>query len=154
MALARWDPIHEMARLRNLMDRLSEEGFWRPFYGEGEVGVPVDVIDRGEEYRIEVALPGIRPEDVDVTVGGNTLTIRGQYKEPAEAKDYLLHERRAGSFARSLTLPATLDAEHANAQFADGVLTLTVPKASEARPRRIQVRHAEALAPEEQRKAA
>ena len=90
---------------------------------------------------VKTSLPGVKPEDVDVTISGDILTIKGEVKteEEVEQANYLRQERRYGSFQRSLQLPESLKADQAEARFDNGVLTLTIPRAEEARPRTIKV---------------
>lgn len=144
MVLARWDPFSEITSLRQAMDRLFEEAWVRPsrlFGLEGQY-VPLDVAEGEHEYTIRAALPGIKPEEVDISVVGNVLTIRGEHKEEQEEKQRTWHHReiRYGRFERSVTLPTEVQAERAEATFKDGILTLRLPKAEAARPKRIQVK--------------
>ncbi|HKC73644.1 MAG TPA: Hsp20/alpha crystallin family protein, partial [Chloroflexota bacterium] len=101
----------------------------------------LDVLEDPDGYVIHASLPGLRPEDVQLNLQGSTLSIRGQAPQTAEekGKTYLLRERQQVSYARSITLPSPVDAEHASAQFEHGVLTLTLPKAEAARPKTIKI---------------
>lgn len=143
MTLRRWEPFSELASLRQSMDRLMEEAF-RPFRAlvGPESLASMDVYQRPDAVVVKVSLPGVKPEDVHITVQGNTLTIRGEVKAEEEVKeeDYLLQERRYGSFSRTVTLPDGLAIDRAEATFENGVLTIVVPKAEEARPKSIQVK--------------
>ncbi len=143
MALEPWDPFGQMVSLREAMDRLLQDTFVRPTAGwrsmEGN-RLALDVRDEENDYKIEASLPGVKPEDVQIQVMGDTITIRGEMREEREEKqkgNVLLRERRTGSFSRSFTLPMAVDADHAQAHFEHGVLTLTLPKAEAAKPRRI-----------------
>ena len=98
---------------------------------------PLDVYEEGEAYVVEMALPGVRPEDVDVTVLGNSVTIRGQFPQRSEERRYLYAERQSGEFERSVTLPAEVDRDAVQAQAEHGVVRLVLPKAASARPQRI-----------------
>ena len=145
MNLIRWEPFGEMVSLRQAMDRIFEDSFVRPSrvisaFGE-TAGMPVDMYQTPAEVVVKVTLPGVKPEDVDITITGDTLTIKGESKEEQETKreDYLYKERRYGTFTRSLTLPAGLKPDKATAGFDDGVLTLTIPKAEEAKPKTIKI---------------
>ncbi|HEY7342779.1 MAG TPA: Hsp20/alpha crystallin family protein [Ktedonobacterales bacterium] len=146
--MERWEPLRDMMSLRDAMERLIQESFLRP---AGSIlpamrgAMPLDVIERGDAYEIRASLPGIKPEDVQITVQGDVLTIRGATTSEQERKDdhddenWILHERRSGSFYRSLTLPAPLDADRATARFEQGVLVLEIPKAETAKARQIPV---------------
>lgn len=105
-----------------------------------QVSLPVDVEAREDAYVITALLPGILPEDLNIQVVNETVTISGEMKvERDEKASYLVAERPSGKFNRVLTLPTSLDPEHSEARFEHGVLTLSVPKAPDARPRTIKV---------------
>jgi HSP20 family protein len=142
----RTNPFGEFLSLRQAMDRLFEESFIRPrtFFagdGDGGFGIPLDVSSTPDALLIEAALPGVKPEDVEVTVVGDTLTINGTNGEEREAEEggYLYREVRRGRFSRTVTLPAQVDSEKAVASFENGMLRLSIPKAEEAKPRQIRV---------------
>lgn len=145
-----WDPFTQALSLREAMDRLLQDSFIRPSGGPGRRGVegamlPLDVRESEDGYTIQASLPGVKPEDVQVQIMGDTVMIRGELREEHEERrgeQVILRERRTGGFARTLTLPVPVDAEHIDASFENGVLTLRLPKAQQARPRRIQVRSA------------
>src|SRR3712207_3702910 len=106
MAIARWDPFSETTSLRDAMNRLFEESVIRPSALGGVRGGPLlDVYEEGDNYVVELAVPGMRPEDVDVSVLGNTLTIRGEWPARPQERQYLHAERGGGRFERSVTLP-------------------------------------------------
>jgi HSP20 family protein len=102
----------------------------------------VDIFDKGNEVVINAELPGINKEDIDVRVENNILTIRGKKEQKEEVKEegYFRSERLYGSFSRSFSLPSTVEASRIAAQYRDGVLTLSIPKAEEAKPRQIEVK--------------
>jgi HSP20 family protein len=104
--------------------------------------MPIDMYQTPNEVVIKAALPGIKPEDVDIGISGDTLTIKGEAKveEEIEEEDYLCQEHRYGSFSRSVTLPSSLSTDKAEADFENGMLTLTIPKAEEVKPRMIKVK--------------
>jgi HSP20 family protein len=104
----------------------------------------VDVFEDADAVKIVAELPGVKPEDVKLSLEGNTLTIRGEKKQQAEERSERVHryERSYGSFERAFVLPSTVDGEKVSADYRDGVLTVTVPKAERARPREIPVRTA------------
>jgi HSP20 family protein len=146
--MERWDPYRDTLSLRDAMDRLLQESFVRPAWGRRGIEggtVALDVRENENEYTVEASLPGVKPEGVQIQVMGDTVTISGetrQEREQRRGENVLMRERQVGSFSRSLTLPMPIDADRAEARFEHGVLTLTLPKAEQARPRRIQVRGA------------
>jgi HSP20 family protein len=91
---------------------------------------------------IKAALPGIRPEDVDITITGNSVTIKGEVKAEEEVKerDYILREHRFGSFSRTVTLPEGVDTDKAEASYENGILTITLPKREEVKPKSLKVK--------------
>jgi HSP20 family protein len=146
MAIERWQPFSELMSLRQAMDRLFEDSFVRPsrFLSTlGEVEVPaLDVYQTPNEVVVKATLPGLKPEEISIDITGETLTIRGESKAEQEIKkeDYLYQERRYGSFSRSVALPSGLKPDKAEATMEDGVLTLTIPKAEEVKPKAIKVK--------------
>jgi HSP20 family protein len=144
--LIRWEPFRELISLREAMDRLFEESFVRPRAGWlapwGPETLAVDMYETDQEVVIKTSVPGVKPEDIDITVVGDTLTIKGETKaeEKIERANYIRQERRYGAFSRSLTLPTSIVAEKAKAEFENGVLTLTLPKAEEVKPKTIKVK--------------
>jgi len=147
--ITRFDPLGEMVSLRSAMDRLFEDSFvsplsWRTLAsgGNGEsIAPPIDVHQTPDEIVVTASLPGIRPEDVDITMTGQTLTVRGELKadETINRDQYLYRERRYGSFSRSLQLPVRVEGDRAEATFEHGVLTLRIPKSEEVKPRQIRI---------------
>ncbi|MDX9803203.1 MAG: Hsp20/alpha crystallin family protein [Dehalococcoidales bacterium] len=142
--LIRWEPFRDMMTLRQAMDRLFEDSFVRPA-GFGGVSMPEVALDMKEtdaDVVVKAELPGVKPEDVDVSVSEGILTIKGENREEQEEKEanYYRRELRYGSFSRSISLPAAVNADKAEAVFENGVLTLTLPKAEEARPKQIKVK--------------
>jgi len=144
--MIRWEPFRELVSLRQAMDRLFEESFVRPsrflsLLGE-EARPAIDMHQTANEVVVKAALPGVKPEDVDITITGDTLTIRGETKGKEEVKreDYLCQECRYGAFSRYITLPSALKTEKVEASFEDGVLTLTIPRAEEAKHKTIKVK--------------
>jgi HSP20 family protein len=144
--VTRFDPVGEMVSLRSAMDRLFEDSFvspmsWRTI-GNGEtITPPIDVHETAEELVLTASLPGIRADDLEITMTGQTLTLRGEFKADDEIKreQYLYRERRYGTFGRSVQLPVRVQGDRAEASFRDGVLTLRVPKAEEVKPRQIRI---------------
>lgn len=145
MSLVRWDPFREMISLRDAMSRLLDESFLRPWWtseDRGEVFVPIDMYETDDEFVVSAPLPGLKPEDVEINVVGNTLTIKGEFREDEERKrgDFHYRERRYGAFQRSVTLPEEINTEKAEATFENGVLRLRLPKAEHAKPRQIPIK--------------
>ena len=142
-SIVRWDPFREMMSLRDVMDRLVDDAFVRPTSGLGMLHAPaVDVIENEDEVVVKASLPGVRSDDINISITGDMLTIRGEAKsERDEEKDnYILRERRFGSFSRSLALPTSVVADKAKAEFENGILTLSLPKAEEVKPKTITVK--------------
>jgi HSP20 family protein len=150
MAIERWNPFREMLTLREAMDRLFEDSFVHPGHfvgaraadGRGRgLAFPLDVSETADAFTVRASLPGIEPEDVQITVHGETLSIRGETKQEDEQRDqnWLMREHRSGSFQRTVTLPTPIDADKAEAQFEHGMLIMTLPKAEQAKPRQIKI---------------
>jgi HSP20 family protein len=144
MAIERWDPFREAVSLGDAMNALFRESFIRPSSGLGQTGaglLPLDVAENENEFVVKASLPGVKPEDVQITVHGDTLTIHGESKADEEKKGdrWHLRERRFGQFQRSLSLSIPVDSDKARAQFDHGVLTLVLPKSEQAKPRQIKI---------------
>ena len=145
--LTRFDPLGEMVSLRHAMDRLFEDSVvsplsWRTISGGGDgITPPLDVHETDDHIVVTASLPGVRPDDVEITMVGQTLTLRGEMKaaDEVEKDQYLYRERRYGSFSRTLQLPVRVEGDRAEATFSDGILTLRVPKAEEVKPRQIRI---------------
>ncbi len=164
MATDRWNPFQEMLTLRQAMDRLMEESYVRPGSaglpsgGHGapgaqaaqgmqgmQSGFPIDVAETDDAFDIRATLPGVRPEDVQITVHNDTLLIRGQSRHDDERREgrgqrWLVREHRSQAFQRAIGLPSAVDPDRGDAHFEHGVLRLTLPKSQNARPRQIHVR--------------
>lgn len=144
--LMRWDPFREVVSLREAMDRLFEEGLWRPRSVLSRVETPatlaLDVYETDEEVKVRASVPGVNAEDIDISVQGDVMTIRGETVEEKEEQEgsYHMRERRYGAFQRSIRLPSTVKAGEAEASFKSGVLTVTLPKAEEAKTKSIEVK--------------
>ncbi len=140
--LTRWEPVREMMTLREAMDRLFEDAYTQPLAFNGGNSAPaIDMYQTEDDVVVKATMPGLKPEDVDITVTGETLTLRGEYKQENEQKNarYHIREQRSGSFERSLMLPTDVKAEKAKADFEDGVLTITMPIAEEVKPKSISI---------------
>jgi HSP20 family protein len=134
-----------MRTLREAMDELMEDSFVRPRerrleQPERRWRLPLDVYTTQEEIVIVASLPGLTPDEVDVTIDDDRLTIRGELRPPLENVDYLFQERLYGPFSRALMLNVPVDTAQAEAVFENGVLTLTLPKAEESKPKTIKVK--------------
>ena len=141
--LTRWDPFREMVAFRNLMDRMIEgsvspSGMWN---GD-EWNLPLDVSETPDDYVVKASLPGINPDDLEITFENNVLSIKGEIRDEQETEQqhYHLRERRTGTYFRSLTLPSSVKADAIDARYEAGVLTLHLPKAEEAKPKRIAIK--------------
>lgn len=144
--LVRWDPFRDLVSIQDELSRL----FGRTYGGSealrpsaGGVWMPsMDVYETEDKIVAKLELPGIDPNNVDVSVEDSTLTISGAREFSDEVKEESYHrvERRYGSFTRAITLPHTADAEKVNANFDNGVLTIEVAKAEKAKPKKIQVK--------------
>jgi HSP20 family protein len=127
------------------MDRLFEESWVRPRAGwllPTEEALAIDMYETPESVVVKTAVPGVKPEDIDITIAGNSLTIVGETKaeDKVEEENYIRRERRYGRFSRSIALPGSVQGERAEATFEHGLLTLTIPKAEEAKPKVIKVK--------------
>ena len=142
MAIVRRAGFGDLLSLRQAMDRLFEESFGNPRtwqFGEGQL-VAVDVYATKDDIVVEAVLPGVKPDEVEITVEGNTLSLSGDTSSMIpDHEGLLLQEIRRGRFTRTLTLPAGLDADKATATFEDGLLTLRIPKAEQVKPRQIKI---------------
>jgi HSP20 family protein len=133
-----------MMTLREAMDRLFDDAFTRPLsLRDGGWSAPaIDMYQTDDEVVVKAAIPGFQADDVQINVTGEVLTIRGELKHEEEKKDksWHLREQRWGSFERSVALPTDVMADKANADFANGILTITLPKAEEVKPKTITVK--------------
>lgn len=147
MTLTRWNPGRDMLRLRDEFDRLFDEtfNFTRRGLLEPNGGPALDVAEQDDAYVVKASLPGIKPEELDVSITDNILTIKGEMKreDTISEEQYVLRERRYGAFTRSINLPTSVDVDAVEANYADGVLTLNVPKSEDTRRKQIAVRSVE-----------
>jgi HSP20 family protein len=135
----------DLVSLRDAMDRMLDESFFRPRVPFGmwtESSLAVDVYETDDSVVVRSAIPGAKAEDIEISVTGDTLTVKAESKEEEEVRreNYLRRERRLGSFCRSVTLPGGLKTDEAEADLADGILTLTFPKAEEVKPKAIKIK--------------
>lgn len=141
--LIRWEPAREIVSLREAMDRLFNEAFTHPFWpATGFQSLAVDMYQTDDEVIVRAALPGLKADDVQLSITGDLLTIKGEFKEKSDTKEkaYHLREQRYGAFERTLSLPVEVVADKAKAEFEDGILTITLPKAEEAKPKVINIK--------------
>jgi HSP20 family protein len=145
MAIVRWEPFRDVMTTQRDFDRLFKEAF-NPFFGDSELSTrtwapPVDIYENENDIVLKAELPGVDPKDVEVKVEDNTLYLKGERKFEKEVKEENYHrvERSYGSFARSFSLPNSINAEKVKAEYKDGLLTLTLPKREEAKPKTIKI---------------
>lgn len=143
MNIAQWNPVEEFLPLRDAVSQLLGESFVHPPMGRREEGFApaIDVSETSNAFIVEAAVPGLKAEDLNVSVENNVLTISGEIRQEAESGERNYHriERRYGKFQRVLTLPNTVKVDAINASMTNGVLRLEIPKADEVKPRRINI---------------
>ena len=140
--MSRWEPFRDMLSLRSDMDRLfsslfgglteEREGFWAPI---------VDIEEDSDNITVKAEIPGMKREDIKVSVQGNRLTITGERKQESETKSKTFHrvERSYGKFSRMITLPADVEADKVKASYRDGILNINLPKPEAIKPKHIDV---------------
>jgi HSP20 family protein len=144
--IIRWEPIREMRRLQNMFDRMFNEPLLTRASAEDvcECYAPVDVYETDNEILVEAVMPGVKADDIQISITGDVLRIRGEMSDgQVETKDgarYLLRELQIGSYSRSLRLPMEVDPKKAVAEMENGILKLTLPKAEEAKPKTINIK--------------
>ena len=141
--LIRWDPYGEVLSLQRRMDRMFDSLY--PAEPRAEQNTTaLDMYETDNDVIVKVSVPGYKPEDIQVTLTGDTLTIKGEVKSEQEERDkkrnYIRREIRQGSFQRVVILPSGVKGDEAKAEFENGLLVLTVPKAEEVKPKTIQVK--------------
>lgn len=144
MSIDRWDPFRDMMTVREAMDRWFQQGL----SGTGQLlstlrpdAIPVDVLEHNDAYEVRASVPGVKPEDVEVIVQGERVTIRAEVRGDKEQRgdNWLMREHRFGTLQRSITLPSPVSSENAEARIERGILTLRLPKLQGATARRIAV---------------
>jgi len=141
--LIRWEPAREMMTLREAMDRLFDDAFTRPLsLRDGWSAPAIDMYQTEDEVVVRAALPGLKPDDVQINITGDVLHIKGEmkYEEEKKEKAWHMREQRWGAFERSVALPIDVVADKAKAEFENGVLTVTLPKAEEVKPKTINIK--------------
>ncbi|HVB28475.1 MAG TPA: Hsp20/alpha crystallin family protein [Terriglobia bacterium] len=145
MAIVRWEPFRDVVTTQDRFNRIFSETLARAFGNEEPSSrawmPPVDIYETDDNLVLKAELPGINPNDVEVRVEDNTLYLKGERKVEKEAKEENLHrvERSYGAFSRTFALPGSIDADKVEAKYKDGVLTLTMPKREEAKPKTIKI---------------
>jgi HSP20 family protein len=137
----RKDPFQEMTTLRDAMNQLLTESFVRPRGWAGAAQVPLDLYETEDEYVAKLAVPGLKPDNFEITMQQNLLNIRGHTQtEQQQSVRYHVQEQRFGDFNRTIQFPTAVDAGKIQASLADGIVTIRVPKAEAAKPKRITVK--------------
>lgn len=141
--LTRWDPFRELASMREMMDRVFDRELSAPASWSTDWNLALDVVENPDSFVVKASVPGVKPDDLEITYNDRVLTIKGEMHEDraVEQSRYHMRERRYGKFSRSISLPGTIDADHIQANYDAGVLTLTLPKTEEAKPRRIAIQN-------------
>jgi HSP20 family protein len=153
MGIVRYDPFRDLRSLQEEVNRLFSTNLTRAFgdegIGRGAWAPSVDIYENKDQIVLEAELPGMKQEDFDLTIENNVITVRGERRfEKVDDKDnYHRVERSYGSFTRSFTLPQTVSADEAKAEYINGVLRVTLPKREEAKSRRIEITGSSAGAP-------
>ena len=145
MAIVRFEPFSGLAAGQSQFDRFLREAF-SPALGGGEASTrtwapPVDIYENGDSLVLKAELPGVNPDEVEIRVEDNTLYLKGNRKFENEVKEQNYHrvERSYGTFTRTFSLPNSVDADKVGASYKDGILTLTMPKKEEAKPKTIKI---------------
>ncbi len=135
MYLQRWDPFRDYRRFwRSYSPRFHHED-------EGAWAIPLDIVRDGDEVRVRASVPGVKPDDISVTIEDGVLTITGETATETDHEEgsYLRRERRSGSFRRTLRLPDSVDAERASSTYANGVVTVALPTAEDRKARKLTI---------------
>ena len=142
MTMQRFDPFAELRRMDAAMNRMWNPGVQAQDSAGGRWDIAMDVVQDGDDLIVRASLPGVDPDEIQVTLEDGLLTIEGETGSESEEQkgDYLLRERRFGRFHRALRLPSSVDAERAQPAYANGVLTITVPKQEAKKARRLQIK--------------
>ncbi len=142
--LSRWEPVRDFLSLRDAMDQMFDEMITNPENRMDlrQISPAIDMFQTDDEVVIRASLPGMKSDDIKISITGDVLTMQGELQEESEEKKptYHFRERKWGSFSRSVSLPAPVKADKAQAEFEAGVLTLKLPKAEEVKPKTISVK--------------
>jgi HSP20 family protein len=145
MSIVRYDPFRDLRTLQEEVNRLFSTNLTRAFgdegIGRGAWSPSVDIYENKDQIVLEAELPGMKQEDFDLSIENNVITLRGErkFEKTDDSDNYHRVERSYGSFTRSFTLPPAVSAEGARAEYANGVLRVTLPKREEAKSRRIEI---------------
>lgn len=145
--MRRWDPFGEMLTLRDAMNQLFEDSVVSPTRSgnSNTLAMPLNVRETEQGYQVEAVVPGLRPDDVDITIQDNVLTISGETRQEQQSDSkggsWHVMERHYGRFSRSIALPTLVNADDVRASLENGILQLEVPKAEQVRPRKITVQN-------------
>ncbi len=146
MARTNFSPLRDFMSLRDGMDRLFEDrwvgpGSWLTWSSMGTSFLPRDIYETADELGVRAVVPGVEPDGIDIQFQGGVLTLRAKSDEPAlpEGSTWIVHEVTPAEYIRQVTLPRTIDADQAHTNFENGVLTLTLPKTADAKPKQIKV---------------
>ncbi len=140
--LTRWEPARKMMTLREAMNRLFDDAFTHPLSIRDSWSAPaIDMYQTDDEVIVKAAMPGIKADEVQINITGDVLTLKSEVKHEEEQRDKAWHirEQRWGSFQRSVTLPTNVVSDKAKAEFENGILTITLPKAEGVRPKTITI---------------
>lgn len=141
--LIRWEPAREMMTLREAMDHLFDDAFTRPLtLRDGWSAPALDMYQTDNEIVVKASLPGVKADEVQINITGEVLTLKGETKQEEQKKDKAWHirEQRWGAFERSVALPTDVVADKAKAEFENGILTITLPKAEQVKPKIINIK--------------
>ena len=141
--LIRWEPAREMMTLREAMDHLFDDAFTRPLtLRDGWSAPAIDMYQTDDEVVVKASLPGVKADEVQINITGEVLTLKGETRQVEEKKDKAWHmrEQRWGAFERAIALPTEVVADKAKAEFENGILTITLPKAEEVKPKVINIK--------------
>ncbi len=145
--MQRWYPFNDLRQMQNTMDRMRRRAGSRSNGSEESPdietwAVPLDVLRKGDDTIVRASMPGVSPEDIRVSIEDNVLTIKAHASQEFQDEDgdYLMRERRSGSFHRALRLPDSVDPDKVRPHFQHGVLSITVPKAEAKRARQLEVK--------------
>ena len=149
-----FSPLRDFMSLRDSMDRLFEDrwvspGSWLTWSSSGTNYLPIDAYETADDIVLRAAISGVEPDGIDIQIQGGVLTLRAKAVEPTlpDGASWLVHEMTPGEYIRQMTLPRAIDADRAHTTFENGVLTLTLPKSEDAKPKQIKVASGQRIGP-------
>jgi len=144
-SITRYNPFRDLLDMRDTMNRMLERDFFGSTMFRSDWDLALDVAEKPDQFVVKASIPGINPDDLEITYNNNVLTIKGEVKGENEEKDtkYHIQERWSGSFSRSISLPSGVKADDIQASYQAGILTLHLPKKEEVKPRRISIKSEE-----------